>query len=89
MWLTRALLDADVSFEVEMVKELNTLKWEWVLDKLPFSIKALIRDYPIDGRIYQGDFLETLKIVIDHETSLQVQDELKNIKALIDEIMNS
>lgn len=86
MWLTKALLEADVEYKVKMVEELNTLKW--VLYKLPYSIKELIRDYPIDERIYQGQFLEILKIVVEHESSLQVQEELKWIKALIDCIMN-
>lgn len=88
MWLTSALLNADVSFKQSMTEELNILKSEWVLEKLPSSIRELIRDYPIDGRIYQGQFLDTLQIAVEHETSLQVQEELIWIKALIDSILN-
>nr|MDD3720802.1 hypothetical protein [Candidatus Gracilibacteria bacterium] len=84
--LSRALLEADVELEIRMMEELGNLRN--VVDKLPYSVKALLEAQPkINGSIYYNGFLDTLGIVIEHETSLKTQEELKGIKALIDEIM--
>ena len=84
--LSDKLLEADVDYEVKMVEEL--WKLQEVLDTLPYSIRTLIEwQGEINGSIYNNWFLDTLEIVVNHETSLNTQDELKGIKLLIAEIL--
>ncbi len=85
--VTQAFLEADISVEHRLIGELNNLKSEDVLKRLPTTIRWLVEDIVVDWRVYQWDFLEQLHIVVSHETSITVSPELSWIRSLFDEVL--